>query len=305
MDKLHMIKNYFRQRVDQHRAHLDSVVEKELGGGHQRQSAQRLARAHEHLLSERERSELRRRKLEADMERKHSKSEALRVSRGQAVQVKNEKLWRHHQQRRALRERIQQVRNDFNETIQTQVMLQDMEDKMTRLVKDEIVSFRRQEIGHLAQRLSRERQQREEAAIQAAKLNERKTIQRERRLQHAKEEEERRKRHAMQNQLDMQQRERRVVERLETAREQQKRRIMRELVGVEASLRKLPLYEHCAGRASRANRCDEQLSEPLVLTSGKKAYTRILSESSLRGLFEYHTTKPRARSPYPYATPKR
>ncbi|ESL11789.1 hypothetical protein TRSC58_00453 [Trypanosoma rangeli SC58] len=305
MEKLHMIKNYVQQRVDQHRAHLDSVVEKELGDRHHHQSAQRLTRAHERLLSEREQSELRRRELEADMERKHSKSKALRVAREQAVQVKNEKLWRHHLQARAFRERIKQAHDDVNETIQVQVMLQDMEDKMTRLVKDEIVSFRRQEVERLAQRLSRERQQREEAAIQAAKVNERKAIQREVRLQRAKEEEERRKRHAMQNQLDMQQRERRAVERLETVREQQKRRIMRELAGVEVSLRKLPLYEHFAGRTSRANRCDRQLSEPLVLTGGKKAYTRVLSESSLRGLFEYHTTKPRARSPYPYATPKR
>ncbi|RNF25142.1 uncharacterized protein Tco025E_02290 [Trypanosoma conorhini] len=305
-EKLDMIRGYIRQRVEQHRARLDSVVEAQLGGRNQRQGAQELARAHAHLLREREQSELRRRKFEAAMERTRSKSESSRAAREEAVHASKEKLWRRHHQNRAARERLQQARDDFNETLQAQVLLQDMEAKMTRQVKDEIASFRRQETEHVAQRLRQERQRGDEAAIRAAKAKERKTMQHELRLRQAKEEEERRKRHAMQKQLDMQQRERRAAERLERAREQQKRRLMRELIGVEASLRKLPLYEHRAGRTSlRANRCDDQLGEPLVLTSGKKTYTRILSESSLRGLFEYHATKPRAGSPYPYATPGR
>ncbi|KAF8294935.1 hypothetical protein TcYC6_0098090 [Trypanosoma cruzi] len=305
-EKLRMIEDYIKERVTKHRAHLDSVIEEQLGGKCHQKYTEKLNRAHECLLREREKGELRRKQMESALERKRSKSEASRMAREQEVQEKNKKLLLRQHQSRAVRDKIQQARDDFNETIQAQMLLQDMESKITRQVREEVMSFRRQETDRLTQRLYEERKRREAAAIQAAKINERRSVQRELCVQRTKEVQESRRRHVMQKQLDMQQRQQRAAERLERAREQQRRKVMWEILGAETSLRKLPLYEHRSGKTYlRRNKSDGQLSEPLVLSSGKKAYKRILSESSLRGLLEYHTTKPRANSPYPYATPKR
>ncbi|KEG14883.1 hypothetical protein DQ04_00271170 [Trypanosoma grayi] len=305
-EKLHMIEEYIQQRLERHRANLDSIIEEQLCGATTQRQSQRALKAHEHLLRERARSEGRRRRLEEAIERKRSKSEMSRREREREAQARGNKMWLRHHRNQVARKEIQQARESYNETLAVQMLVNDMETKMTQRVKEEVVSFRRQENERLFRRLREERQRREEAVIQAAKASEGRVVQRELRQERAREAGDRRKKREAQKQFDEQERQRRAMQRIHAATERQKKKLMGSLLMAQSSLTKPRLYEHSTGQASLRTRMpDCPLDEPLMLASGKKTYARMLSESSLRGLFDYHTTKPRAKSPYPYATPNR